>query len=78
MSNENSNPFLSNVPVVFIARAVRRVGNEEITTPDTQVRRVWGRIKNSRTHPPARPGDELLDANGAIRKLRGLDDLTQM
>jgi len=78
VSNENSNPFLSNVPVVFIARAVRRVGNEEITTPDTQARRVWGRIKNHRVHPMARPNDELLDANGAIRKLRGLDDLTPM
>lgn len=78
MSNENSNPFLSNIPVVIIARAVRRVGNEEVTTPDTQVRRVWGRFKNNRTHPPARPGDELLDANGAIRKLRELDDLVQM
>ena len=66
------------MPVVIIARAVRRVGNEEITTPDTQVQRVWGRLKNNRTHPPVRPGDEILDANGAIRKLRGLDDLVQM
>ncbi len=78
MSNESSNPFLSNVPVVIIARAVRRVGDEEIATPDTQVRRVWGRLKNHRAYPPVRPDDDLLNANGAARKLRGLDDLTQM
>ena len=67
-----------NVPVVIIARAVRRVGNEEITTPDTQVRRVWGRLKNHRAYPPVRPDDDLLNANGAISKLRGMDDLAQL
>lgn len=66
------------MPVVIIARAVRRVGGDEITTPDTQTRRAWGRIKNHRVYPPARPDDDLLNANGAISKLRGLDDLAQL
>lgn len=69
------NPFFSNVPVVLMARAVRRIGTEEVYTPDTQSHRVWARIKANRAMPDGRKDQDFINGTGAIEQMRNLDDL---
>lgn len=75
MSNALDNPFLSNLPQVIIARAVRQVGSETVVTPDTACRRIWCRIGNHRVLPPMRPTEDISEANGTLGRSRGLGDL---
>ena len=75
MSNVQVNPFLSNLPIVFIARSVRKVGNETITTPDTSSKRIWGRVGNHRVIPVIRSDDEIINASGTLSQSYGLDKI---
>lgn len=75
MSNQSDNPFLSNFPLAVLVRAVRQVGGETVTTPDTECARVWCRVENNRVVPPVRPTEELITANGALGSSIGLGDL---
>ena len=75
MPNDLDNPFLSNLPQVIIARAVRQIGSEAVTTPDTACRRIWCRVGNHRVLPPVRPMEEIAEASGALGRYRGLDKL---
>ena len=69
------NPFFTKLPVVLMARAVRRIGTEEVYTPDTQSVRVWGRIKANRAEPGGRKDQDFINGTGAIEQMRNLDDL---
>ena len=72
---EMDNPFFTRLPVVFMARSVRRKGTEEVYTPDTQLKRVWARVKGSRALPNGRLDQDFLNGTGAISQIRNLDDL---
>lgn len=69
------NPFLANMPIVNIVRAVRTISGEETTTPDTQCQRVFARVGNHRVVPALDASQEVLAANGAVQELRSLDRL---
>lgn len=72
---EMENPFFQRMPVVLMARAVRRLGGEEVYTPDTKSKRVWGRMKASRAAPNGRKDQDYITATGSLAQLRNLDDL---
>lgn len=72
---QQDNPFLAQLPVVHVVRAVRVVGGDEVTTPDTQCSRVFSRLGNHRVYPPVDARAEILAANGALQSLCSLDKM---
>lgn len=64
--SKQDNPFFTHMPVVHIARAVRRLGDDEVTTPDIQCTRVFARTRGHRVDMNVMNGPEILSRKGTM------------
>lgn len=69
------NPFFAQMPTVHIARAVRKLGEDEVTTPDTQCSRMFARVRNHRVDMNVMNGPDLLGQKGAIAQPHSYYDM---
>lgn len=73
--SKQDNPFFAQMPVVHIARAVRKLGDDEITTPDTECQRVFSRVRNHRVDMNVMNGPDLLSQKGSLAQSHSFYEL---
>lgn len=73
--SKQDNPFFAQLPIVHIARAVRKLGDDEVTTPDTQCHRVFSRVRNHRVDMNVMDGPDLLAQRGSLAMQHSYYDL---
>lgn len=73
--SRQDNPFFAQIPVVHIVRAFRKLGDDEVTTPDTQCMRVFGRVRNHRVDMHVMDGPDLLSQKGTLAQPVSFEDM---